>query len=97
MDSILDYVYLQLLDVEACCMIWFIMIINTVTYMETRRKSMSRVSAREVLMKLLYERDIAGEHHNESFEKLSDEFQLDMNDEEYVKKILFSMDAEQGK
>ncbi|MGI5850803.1 MAG: transcription antitermination factor NusB [Clostridiales bacterium] len=58
---------------------------------------MSRVSAREVLMKLLYERDIAGEHHNESFEKLSDEFQLDMNDEEYVKKILFSMDAEQGK
>ena len=28
---------------------------------------MSRVAAREVLMKLLYERDIAGEYHSESF------------------------------
>lgn len=58
---------------------------------------MSRVAAREVLMKLLYERDIAGEYHSESFKNLSEEFQLDENDEEYVKEILFSMDAEQGK
>jgi N utilization substance protein B len=63
----------------------------------TWRKSMSRVAAREVLMKLLYERDIAGEYHSESFKNLSEEFQLDENDEEYVKEILFSMDAEQGK
>ncbi len=58
---------------------------------------MSRVAAREVLMKLLYERDIAGEYHSESFKNLSEEFQLDENVEEYVKEILFSMDAEQGK
>ncbi|HZJ58391.1 MAG TPA: transcription antitermination factor NusB [Clostridia bacterium] len=57
---------------------------------------MSRIAAREVLMKLLYEKDIAGEHHNESFGNLSVEFQLDENDMKYVKEILFSMDVKQG-
>lgn len=56
---------------------------------------MSRIAAREVLMKLLYERDIAGQSHEESLWFLKDEFELDDNDEDYIKQILSSMDIKQ--
>lgn len=55
---------------------------------------MSRRIAREVLMKLLYEKDVAGEHHKESLVNLMEEFQLDERDENYVREILFSMDPQ---
>lgn len=57
---------------------------------------MSRKAAREVLMMLLYEKDIAGESPKESLYILKGEFELDENDEEYVNQILFSMDTKQG-
>lgn len=56
---------------------------------------MSRKIAREALMKLLYEKDVAGEHHNESLRNLRVEFGLDERDEDYIKQILFSMDTQQ--
>lgn len=57
---------------------------------------MSRKIARETLMKLLYEKDVAGEHHEESFKNLIDEFKLDSRDEDYIKQILFAMDTEES-
>lgn len=48
-------------------------------------------------MKLLYEKEIAGEHHEESLLALIDEFKLNDNDKKYIKEILFSMDKEQSK
>ncbi|NLN42283.1 MAG: transcription antitermination factor NusB [Clostridiales bacterium] len=58
---------------------------------------MARKFAREALMKLLYEKEIAGEHHEESLLALIDEFKLNDNDKKYIKEILFSMDKEQSK
>ncbi len=58
---------------------------------------MARKFAREALMKLLYEKDVAGEHHKESLLALIDEYKLNANDEKYIKEILFSMDEEQSK
>lgn len=58
---------------------------------------MARKFAREALMKLLYEKDVAGEHHKESLLALIDEYKLNVNDEKYIKEILFSMDEEQSK
>lgn len=58
---------------------------------------MSRKVAREVLMKLLYEKDLAREHHEESLASLVDESKLDQKNQEYIKEILFSMDTEQAK
>lgn len=58
---------------------------------------MARKFAREALMKLLYEKDVAGEHHKESLLVLIDEYKLNANDEKYIKEILFSMDEEQSK
>lgn len=57
---------------------------------------MSRKMAREVLMKLLYEKDITGEHQSKSLESLREEFELTEKDESYVKDILYSMDYEQS-
>lgn len=56
---------------------------------------MARIVAREVLMKLLYERDVAGEHHEESLGSMKDEFKLEENDETYINEILRGMDDEQ--
>lgn len=58
---------------------------------------MSRKIAREVLMKLLYEKDVIGAPQIESYEILSEEFELNDNDRDYIKDILFSMDGEQNK
>ena len=58
---------------------------------------MARKFSREALMKLLYEKEIAGEHHEESLLALIDEFKLNDNDKKYIKEILFSMDKEQSK
>jgi len=58
---------------------------------------MARKFAREALMKLLYEKDIAGEYHEESLLALMDDFRLDENDEKYIREILFAMDKEQPK
>lgn len=58
---------------------------------------MSRKVAREVLMKLLYERDVAGQHQEESLYSMSDEFKLEENDELYITQILMGMDKEQEK
>jgi N utilization substance protein B len=57
---------------------------------------MARKFAREALMKLLYEKDIAGEHHEESLLALIEEFQLIENDEKYIREILYSMDQKQS-
>lgn len=49
---------------------------------------MSRVMAREVLMKLLYEGDINKSPSEESFNYLKEEYNLDSNDISYVNDIL---------
>ena len=49
---------------------------------------MSRKIAREVVMKLLYEREISGEDQEESFRMLEQEFKLNEKDKEYVYDIL---------
>ncbi|NLJ41668.1 MAG: transcription antitermination factor NusB [Clostridiales bacterium] len=56
---------------------------------------MSRKIAREVLMKLLYEKDIAGEYHQESLQSLIEEFKLNERDENYINQILSSMGSQQ--
>lgn len=58
---------------------------------------MSRRIAREVLMKLLYERDIAGGHNEESLSSMILEFKLRENDKIYIEQILENMDNEQDK
>jgi len=49
---------------------------------------MSRKTAREVAMKLLYEREISGEYQEESLQMLEEEFKLNNRDKEYVYDIL---------
>jgi transcription antitermination factor NusB len=49
---------------------------------------MSRRIAREVAMKLLYEREIAGEEQEESLNMLEQEFALEDKDKEYINDIL---------
>lgn len=62
-----------------------------------REEHMSRKAAREVAMRLLYQKDISSTYSMDALSMMMDEFKIDKVDAEYIDDVIYGADSNKSK